>query len=48
MSKTIILIILCHLIGYYVLQYDFIAQTKAKNWYHFYYQVKSLKIRNII
>lgn len=31
MSKTIVLIILCHLMGAYVLQCDFIAQTKGKN-----------------
>lgn len=36
MSKTIVLIILCHLMGDYVLQYDFIAQTKGKNWYHLF------------
>ena len=34
MSKAIVLIILCHLIGDYVLQSDFIAQTKGSNWYH--------------
>ena len=34
MSKTIVLIILCHLIGDYVLQCDFIAQTKGDNVYH--------------
>lgn len=28
--------ILCHLIGDYVLQSDFIAQTKGKNWYHLF------------
>ena len=36
MSKTIVLIILCHLMGDYVLQCDFIAQTKGKNWYHLF------------
>ena len=30
------LIVLCHLIGDYVLQCDFIAQTKGKNWYHLF------------
>lgn len=34
MIKTIFLLILCHLIGDYPLQIDFIAQTKGKNWYH--------------
>lgn len=33
---TIVLIVLCHLIGDYVLQCDFIAQTKGKNWYHLF------------
>lgn len=27
-------LILCHLVGDYVLQCDFIAQTKGKNYYH--------------
>jgi hypothetical protein len=34
MIGKILLIIFCHLIGDYVLQIDFIAQTKGKNWYH--------------
>lgn len=34
--KNIVLIVLCHLIGDYVLQCDFIAQTKGKNWYHLF------------
>ena len=33
---TIVLIVLCHLIGDYVLQCDFIAQTKGENWYHLF------------
>ena len=33
---TIIKLVLCHLIGDYVLQCDFIAQTKGKNWYHLF------------
>lgn len=33
MIKLIILIY-CHLLGDYVLQSDFIAKTKGKNWYH--------------
>lgn len=32
--ETIIKLILAHLIGDYVLQIDFIAQTKGKNFYH--------------
>lgn len=31
---TIIELIFCHLIGDYVLQCDFIANTKGSNWYH--------------
>lgn len=27
-------IVLCHLVGDYVLQIDFIAKTKGENWYH--------------
>lgn len=34
--KTIVLIVLCHLFGDYVLQSDFIAQTNGKNWYHLF------------
>ncbi len=36
---TIVLIVLCHLIGDYVLQCDFIAQTKGKNWYHLFVSI---------
>jgi hypothetical protein len=32
--ENILRIIFCHLIGDYVLQIDYIAQTKGKNWYH--------------
>ena len=28
--------IFCHLVGDYVLQLDFIANTKGKNWYHLF------------
>ena len=34
--KLLLKIIFCHLIGDYVLQCDFIAQTKGKNWYHLF------------
>lgn len=27
-------LILCHFVGDYVLQIDFIAKTKGKNWWH--------------
>ena len=35
MEKLIILI-MCHLVGDYVLQSDFIAKTKGENWYHLF------------
>lgn len=34
MIKAIIKIIMCHLVGDYVLQTDFIATSKGSNWYH--------------
>lgn len=36
MIRNIIILILCHLIGDYVLQSDFIAKTKGSNWYHLF------------
>ena len=30
----IFLLVICHLIGDYVLQCDFIAKSKGENWYH--------------
>ena len=36
MLEQFIKMVLCHLIGDYVLQVDFIAQTKGKNWYHLF------------
>ena len=32
--NTIILLVICHMLGDYFLQIDFIASTKGKNWYH--------------
>lgn len=32
--KVVFIAILCHLIGDYPLQSEFLAQTKGKNWYH--------------
>ncbi|MBQ0014679.1 MAG: DUF3307 domain-containing protein [Oscillospiraceae bacterium] len=29
-------ILFCHCLGDYVLQVDFIAKTKGKNWYHLF------------
>ena len=34
MIEMIYKLIACHFIGDYVLQIDFIAQTKGKNWWH--------------
>lgn len=34
MIEIIYKLIICHLIGDYVLQNDFIAKTKGENWYH--------------
>lgn len=36
MLEKIVLLVLCHLIGDYVLQSDFIATTKGTNWYHLF------------
>ena len=32
--RCLLMIIVCHLIGDYVLQGEFLAATKGKNWYH--------------
>ena len=34
--NKIIELVLCHLVGDYVLQLDFIAHTKGTNWYHLF------------
>lgn len=34
MFNKILIIVICHLIGDYVLQCDFIAKTKGTNYYH--------------
>lgn len=36
MIEIIFKIITCHMLGDYVLQSDFIAQTKGANWYHLF------------
>ncbi len=36
MAKSIFILIVCHLIGDYCLQSDFIAKTKGQNWYHLF------------
>ena len=32
--RHVFLLIICHLLGDYVLQTDFLAKTKGENWYH--------------
>lgn len=34
--KTVIILIICHFIGDYLLQKPYIAETKGKNWYHMF------------
>ena len=34
--NDLIWLVLCHLIGDYVLQSDYIAKTKGENWYHLF------------
>jgi len=34
--QTVYLLVICHLIGDYVLQSDFLASTKGANWYHLF------------
>ena len=34
--NTIIKLIMCHLLGDYVLQVSFVAETKGNNWYHLF------------
>lgn len=34
--ETLILMVLCHLLGDYVLQSDYIATTKGRNYYHLF------------
>lgn len=36
MAKTLFILVICHLIGDYFLQSDFIAKTKGRNWYHLF------------
>lgn len=36
MAKLIFILVVCHLIGDYCLQSDFIAKTKGQNWYHLF------------
>lgn len=36
MEELLIKIILCHLVGDYVLSSDFIQTTKGTNWYHMF------------
>lgn len=36
MLETIIILIMCHVFGDYVLQTRFIAESKGQNWYHLF------------
>jgi hypothetical protein len=36
MIEMLIYLLLCHLIGDYLFQTDFIAKTKGNNWYHMF------------
>jgi hypothetical protein len=36
MLNIAITLVLCHLLGDYVLQTDFLAKTKGENWYHLF------------
>ena len=33
-TNTLLLLVVCHMLGDYFLQVDFIAKTKGVNWYH--------------
>ena len=32
--ETVFKLVMCHLVGDYVIQSDFITKTKGENWYH--------------
>lgn len=34
MREKLYILLLCHMIGDYVLQTDFLAKTKGENWWH--------------
>lgn len=36
MVEKIFLIVLCHAVGDYLFQIDFLAKTKGSNWYHLF------------
>lgn len=36
MAEKMFILLICHLIGDYVLQSNFLASTKGKNWYHLF------------
>lgn len=36
MIETIVILIMCHIMGDYVLQTRFIAESKGQNWYHLF------------
>lgn len=35
-AEKLWMLLMCHFIGDYVLQSDFLAQTKGKNWWHLF------------
>ena len=34
LTNNVLILIICHMLGDYFLQVDFIAKTKGDNWYH--------------
>ena len=36
MFEKILLLVMCHMIGDYVLQTRFVAESKGQNWYHLF------------
>lgn len=36
MTERLFVILICHLIGDYVLQTRFVAESKGENWYHLF------------
>ncbi len=36
MIEKMVMIIMCHIVGDYILSTEFIATTKGKNWYHLF------------
>ena len=47
MIEKTIQLIMCHLIGDYVLQIDFIAKSKGDNWYHLFVHCALVEQRGV-